>query len=192
MNAVQPVSRHDYLDRVANNRLGLWLFIVSDSFLFGGLMVSRWVLWGNTRPELNQILGLIVTSILLFSSFSMNRAETAIAHGDRRQFVIFLTLTLFLGIGFLAGVVGVEWQNAPYAASTNVYGAVFFMMTGMHAFHVLTGVIILLFVLRLGVRGHFSVERHWPVEAAAIYWHFVDVVWIFYFPALYLMGVLTR
>ena len=192
MNAVQPVSRHDYLDRVANNRLGLWLFIVSDSFLFGGLMVSRWVLWGNTRPELNQILGLIVTSILLLSSFSMNRAETAIAHGDRRQFVIFLTLTLVLGIGFLAGVVGVEWQNAPYAASTNVYGAVFFMMTGMHAFHVLTGVIILLFVLRLGVRGRFTVERHWPVEAAAIYWHFVDVVWIFYFPALYLMGVLTR
>jgi cytochrome c oxidase subunit 3 len=192
MSAVQSISRHDYLLRVANNRLGLWLFIVSDTFLFGGIMVSRWVLWGNTRPELNQILGLIVTSILLLSSFSMNRAEVAIAHGDRKQFIIFLSLTLLLGIGFLAGVVGVEWQNAPYAASTNVYGAVFFMMTGMHAFHVLSGVIILSFVLRLGLRGKFTEERHWPVEAAAIYWHFVDVVWIFYFPALYLMGVLTR
>ena len=132
MSTVQSISRHDYLLRVANNRLGLWLFIVSDTFLFGGIMVSRWVLWGNTRPELNQILGLIVTSILLLSSFSMNRAEVAIAHGDRKQFIIFLSLTLLLGIGFLAGVVGVEWQNAPYAASTNVYGAVFFMMTGMH------------------------------------------------------------
>ncbi len=192
MSAVQSLSRRDYLLRVANNRLGLWLFIVSDSFLFGGLMVSRWVLWGNTRPELNQILGLIITSVLLISSFSMNRAEVAIAHGDRKQFIAFLTLTVLLGITFLVGVVGIEWQNAPYAASTNVYGAVFFMMTGMHAFHVLSGVIFLLFILRLGLRGLVTVERHWPVEAAAIYWHFVDVVWIFYFPALYLMGVLTR
>ena len=153
-------------------------------------MVSRWVLWGNTRPELNQILGLIVTSVLLISSFSMNRAEVAVAHGDRKQFLGFISLTILFGIIFLVGVVGVEWQNAPYAASTNVYGAVFFMMTGMHAFHVLSGVIFMLFILRNGLRGLYTIDRHWPVEAAAIYWHFVDVVWIFYFPALYLMGVL--
>ena len=67
MSAVPNLTQHDYLNRVAYNRLGLWLFIVSDSFLFGGLMVSRWALWGNTRPELNQILGLIVTSILYFT-----------------------------------------------------------------------------------------------------------------------------
>lgn len=192
MSSVQSIPRHDYLLRVANNRVGLWLFIVSDSFLFGGLMVSRWVLWGNTRPDLNQYLGLTITSILLLSSFSMNRAEVAVAHGDRRQFLIFLSLTILLGVTFLAGVVGVEWQNAPYAASTNVYGAIFFMLTGMHAFHVLSGVIFLSFILRNGIRSRYTVERHWPVEAAAIYWHFVDVVWIFYFPALYLMGVLVH
>jgi cytochrome c oxidase subunit 3 len=192
MSTVQSLNQRDYLHRAATNRLGLWLFLVSDTFLFGGLMVSRWALWGNTRPDLNQILGLIVTAILLISSFSMNRAEVAITHGDRTQFVVFISLTLLLGIVFLAGVVGVEWQNAPFRASTNAYGAVFYMMTGMHAFHVLSGVIFLLFVLRNGAQGRYTVERHWPVEAAAIYWHFVDVVWIFYFPALYLMGALVR
>ncbi len=192
MSTARSISRHDYLLQVANNRLGLWLFIISDTFLFGGLMVSRWVLWGNTRPALNQILGLVITSVLLISSFCMNRAEIAAANGDRRQFILFLSLTILLGFTFLIGVLGVEWPNAPYAASTNVYGAVFFMMTGMHAFHVLSGLVVLLFILRLGLRGYFSEERHWPVEAAAIFWHFVDVVWIFYFPAIYLMGVLTR
>jgi cytochrome c oxidase subunit 3 len=62
------------------------------------------------------------------------------------------------------------------------------MMTGMHAFHVLTGVIFLFVILNNGRRGHYSHEKHWPVEAAAIYWHFVDVVWVFFYPALYLFG----
>jgi cytochrome c oxidase subunit 3 len=191
MSAVKSLHAQ-YKQRAATNRLGLWLFLLSDSFVFGGLMVSRWALWGDTRPELDQTLGLIVTAILLISSFSMNRAEVAIAHNDKKQFFLFLSITLLLGIVFLAGVVGVEWQEAPYAPSDNVYGAVFYMMTGMHAFHVLTGVIFLIFVLINGARGHYNAEKHWPVEAAAIYWHFVDVVWIFFYPALYLMGNLVH
>ena len=66
------------------------------------------------------------------------------------------------------------------------------MMTGMHAFHVLTGVIFLAIVLRNGLRGLYSPEKHWAVEAAAVYWHFVDVVWIFFYPALYLIGVANQ
>mgnify|MGYP001615256246 CR=1 FL=1 len=186
------VPHTSYAQRVATNRLGLWLFLLSDSFIFGGLMVSRWALWGNTRPELNQYLGLAVTSVLLISSFSMNRAEVAAVHGDRKQFLFFITLTLLLGVVFLAGVVGVEWQIAPFRPDTDAYGAVFYMMTGMHAFHVLTGVIFLAIILRNGFKGLYTAERHWPVEAAAIYWHFVDVVWIFFYPALYLMGYLAR
>jgi len=61
-------------------------------------------------------------------------------------------------------------------------------MTGMHAFHVLTGVLFLIIILRNGVRGIYTAEKHWAVEAAAVYWHFVDVVWIFFYPALYLIG----
>ncbi|HSR30944.1 MAG TPA: cytochrome c oxidase subunit 3 [Anaerolineae bacterium] len=169
------------------NRLGLWLFFVSEAFLFGGLLASRFYLWGNTRPELDQWLGLIVTTILLLSSFFMNRAESAIAHGDRTTFLNCLLLTAGLGTAFLIGVVGFEWQGhiKPW---DGVYGAVLFGMTGLHALHVLSGIILILIVWNLGRKGHFSAERHWGVEATAIYWHFVDVVWVLFYPALYLMG----
>ena len=173
------------------NRLGLWLFLLSDSFLFGGLAVARFNLLGLTRPHLNQVLGLIVTSVLLLSSFFMNRAETAISHGDRRGFFVGITATLLLGLLFVAGVVGVEWPSAIAEGVTpdsNAAGAIFFMMTGMHAFHVVTGLLLLGLVLRKGRMGIYTAEKHWGVEAAAVYWHFVDVVWIFFYPALYLVG----
>lgn len=182
---------HSYAYKTGSNRLGLWLFILSDSFVFGGLAVARFNLLGLSRPHLDQTLGLIVTAVLLISSFFMNRAETSMAHGDRRGFLIGTSLTLILGIGFLLGVVGVEWPQAIHEGitpSSGAAGAIFFMMTGMHAFHVLTGVIFLIVVLRNGARGLYSEEKHWAVEAAAVYWHFIDVVWIFFYPALYLMG----
>ncbi|GAB4423435.1 MAG: hypothetical protein Kow002_12970 [Anaerolineales bacterium] len=185
---------NSYAYKTGSNRLGLWLFILSDAFVFGGLLVSRFNLLGFTRPHLSQTLGLVVTAVLLISSFFMNRAETSIAHGDRKGFISGITITLILGIGFLLGVVGVEWPQAIHEGitpSSGAAGAIFFMMTGMHAFHVLTGVIFLGIVLRNGARGLYSEEKHWAVEAAAVYWHFVDVVWIFFYPALYLIGSLA-
>jgi len=191
LNAEDKGDENSYAYKTGSNRLGLWLFILSDSFVFGGLAVSRFNLLGLTRPHLDQTLGLIVTAVLLISSFFMNRAETSIAHGDRKGFLIGTTITLILGLGFLLGVVGVEWPQAIHEGvtpSSGAAGAIFFMMTGMHAFHVLTGVIFLAIILRNGARGLYSEEKHWAVEAAAVYWHFVDVVWIFFYPALYLMG----
>jgi cytochrome c oxidase subunit 3 len=191
LNAEDEGDENSYAYKTGSNRLGLWLFILSDSFVFGGLAVSRFNLLGLTRPHLDQTLGLIVTAVLLISSFFMNRAETSMAHGDRKGFLIGTTLTLVLGIGFLLGVVGVEWPQAIHEGvtpSSGATGAIFFMMTGMHAFHVLTGVIFLIVILKNGARGLYSAEKHWAVEAAAVYWHFVDVVWIFFYPALYLMG----
>ncbi len=190
----QDVDRNTYMYKLGTNRLGLWLFLLSDSFVFGGLAVARFNLLGLTRPPLNQVLGLTVTSVLLLSSFFMNRAETSMAHGDRQGFIAYTILTLLLGLGFVAGVAGVEWPTAiqeGMAPSLNAMGAIFFMMTGMHAFHVLSGLILLLIVLRNGARGLYSAEKHWGVEAAAVYWHFVDVVWIFFYPALYLIGRLA-
>jgi cytochrome c oxidase subunit 3 len=184
----QTDTLNDYLFKTATNRLGLWLFIISDAFVFGGLLVTRFYLLGGTRPELLQPLGLVVTAVLLASSFFMNRAETAMAHGDQKAFLNGTLVTIVLGILFLVGVVGVEWQIAPFTAGENAVASVFFAMTGFHAFHVLTGVIFLLIVYRNGRKGLYSPERHWPVEAAAVYWHFVDVVWVFFYPALYLMG----
>jgi len=193
LNAEDEGDEHSYAYKTGSNRLGLWLFILSDSFVFGGLAVARFNLLGLTRPHLDQNLGLIVTAVLLISSFFMNRAETSMAHGDRRGFLIGTSLTLVLGIGFLLGVVAVEWPQAIHEGvtpSSGADGAIFFMMTGMHAFHVLTGVIFLAIVLRNGARGLYSAEKHWAVEASAVYWHFVDVVWIFFYPALYLIGSL--
>ena len=115
-------------------------------------------------------------------------------HGDVKGFLAGTRLTILLGLGFLLGVVAVEWPNAiaeGVRPDSGAPGAAFFMMTGMHALHVLTGVIFLGIVLRNGGRNVYSAEKHWAVEAAAVYWHFVDVVWIFFYPALYLIGKLA-
>lgn len=169
------------------NRLGLWLFCFSEIFLFGALLGARFYLWGNTRPDLDQTLGLITTSVLLISSFFMARAETAIAHGDRKTFQRGLLITAALGILFLVGVVGLEW-GGHLRPTDGVFGAIFFGMTGIHALHVLSGVIFIMIVWNNGRRGHYSAEKHWGVEACAVYWHYVDVAWVFFYPALYLIG----
>jgi len=180
-----------YQAQTRANRIGLWLFFISEAFLFGGLLAARFYLWGNTRPELDQWLGLAITVILLASSFFMNRAETAIAHDDRQTFLTSLLVTAGLGLVFFVGVVGFEWQGhiKPW---DGVFGAVLFGMTGLHALHVLSGVVLILIIWNLGRKGHFSGERHWGVEACAIYWHYVDVIWVFYYPALYLMGTVSH
>lgn len=178
----------EYRYKTGTNRLGLWLFIISDTFVFAGLLVSRFYLFGGVRPELDQVLGVTITAMLLLSSFFMNRAEIAITYGDQKAFLRNTMVTIVLGMLFLVGVVGVEWQIVPFSPGENAMASVFFTMTGFHAFHVLTGVIFLVIVYRNGRKSLYSQERHWPVEAAAVYWHFVDVVWIFFYPALYLMG----
>jgi cytochrome c oxidase subunit 3 len=198
-------DEHSYEYKTGTNRLGLWLFLLSDSFVFGGLMAMRINLLGLTRPNLNQILGLFVTTVLLVSSFMMNRGETLMKNGDRQGFLRYTIWTFILGMFFLLGVVIIEWHTIPAIAemvlhlfgepagvvplkpSSGVAGAAFFMMTGMHAFHVLTGLIVLGIVWNNARKGLYD-EKHYPVEAAAVYWHFVDVVWIFFYPALYLIG----
>ena len=97
-------------------------------------------------------------------------------------------ITLVLGTLFLIGVVGVEWPLTHYGPDHSATYSLFYAMTGFHAFHVLTGVIFLAIIYRNARKGMYSAERHWPVEAAAVYWHFVDVVWVFFYPALYLIG----
>jgi cytochrome c oxidase subunit 3 len=197
MSAIAHTDTHadeHYTFALRNNRLGLWLFFISEAFLFGALLVTRFYLWGNTRPELDQVVGLIITSVLLLSSLVMNLSEKAMEHGDRRTFSIGMIVTAIMGLIFLFGVMIFEWGIFPslYQAHLtpwdSMYGGVVFAMTGMHAIHVISGVIFILIVWNLGRKGHFSPERHWGVEACAIYWHYVDVVWIFFYPAIYLIG----
>jgi cytochrome c oxidase subunit 3 len=185
---------HSYQHKLISNRFGLWLFILSDAFLFAGLLTARFNLAGLTRLDLDQELGLIVTAVLLISSFFMNRAETQMKLGNNKGFLVNTAITTLLGIGFVVGVVAIEWPTAAshgITASANAASAIFYMMTGMHAFHVVTGIIFLVVVLRNGVKGLYTPEKHWAVEAATVYWHFVDLVWIFFYPALYLIGKLV-
>jgi cytochrome c oxidase subunit 3 len=189
-------GHNSYAYKTGTFRLGLWLFLLSDTFVFGGLFITRFNLLGLTRPDLIQLLGLGVTTVLLVSSFFMNRAETLMSHGDVKGFMANTVWTFLLGLGFLIGVVFVEWHFAAEAGLVASFGdpahgpmgAVFYMMTGMHAFHVLTGLILLATVWNKARKGLYSAEKHWGVEAATVYWHFVDVVWIFFYPALYLIG----
>jgi cytochrome c oxidase subunit III len=105
-------------------------------------------------------------------------------------------ITFVLGLAFFLGVVFVEWRLAAHEGltasfgnpATGPLGGVFYMMTGMHAFHVLTGLIFLAVVWNNARKDLYTAEKHWAVEAAAVYWHFVDLVWIFFYPALYLIG----
>lgn len=182
-------SMSDYRYREGNNRLGLWLFIVSDAFVFAGLLVARFNLLGfEYHPEVNQYVGLAITVMLLLSSYFMFRAETLMSFGDTKGFVRNALLTMILGTLFLIGVIFVEWPMAPEGPNGGAVWSLFFTMTGFHAFHVFTGLLLLFIVWRKARMGKYSAERHWGVESAAVYWHFVDVVWFFFYPALYLIG----
>jgi cytochrome c oxidase subunit III len=171
------------------NRLGLWIFLASETFLFSAALAARYYLVHLDRPEhLNQPLGLLITGVLLLSSVSAYRAEAAIAHDNRRLFMRNLAATIGLGLVFVVGV-GLEWAEAlAHFPPGTPYGSVFVLLIGLHAFHVITGLGILAIVLNLGRLGHFNADDHWYVEAGVKYWHFVDVAWVFIFPTLYLVS----
>lgn len=177
--------------RLRMNRVGFWLFIISEVFLFSGILVARITLLGGTRPELDQVLGLVITAILLVSSFFVNRAEVAIAYNDRRNFMISLAIAIIMGIIFTGGV-AYEWSIAHQGPDESIAFGMFFFMTGMHALHVITGVLFLMIVFYNGMKGHYDAEKHFGVEASAVYWHFVDVVWVFFYVSLYLVGTVAE
>lgn len=186
----QAFEHHEHEDpatRLKVLRSGLWLFFLSESFLFGGLFAARFYLSGTERPDdLSQPLGLAITSVLLFSSITAYLGENAIARGNRGAFLFWIATTIVLGVVFVAGV-GLEWTTAEFGPSEK-FGTIFFTMTGLHASHVVSGIVFLVMVFALGARGHFSWQSHWGVEGVVKYWHFVDVVWLFFYPALYLVS----
>ncbi len=175
------------MHRPRANRLGLWLFFASETFLFGAFLSARFVSSGTTKPtDLNQPLALLLTAVLLGSSISAYLAETSIAHGDRRGFSRNLWITIFLGIVFLVGVVFEIREAIEYFPPSTIYGSSFVALIGLHGFHVLTGVIALGVILNLGRKGHFGVDNHWGAEGTIKYWHFVDLAWVLIYPTLYL------
>jgi cytochrome c oxidase subunit III len=132
-------------------------------------------------------LPLLNTLILLCSGTTVTWAHHSIIHGDREGFKKGLLLTIILGVLF-SFIQAYEYSIAPFAFKGTNFGASFFMATGFHGFHVLIGTIFLIVCYIRAMRGHFTPKQHFGFEAAAWYWHFVDVVWLFLFVAVYVWG----
>ncbi|MEN9498980.1 MAG: hypothetical protein RIS83_799 [Pseudomonadota bacterium] len=128
------------------------------------------------------------TMILLLSGCTVTWAHHALLHGDQKGLINGLTLTVLLGLAF-SGLQAWEYAEAPFKFSGGgVYPSTFFLATGFHGFHVIVGTTFLFVCLIRAIKGHFSPERHFGFEAAAWYWHFVDVVWLFLFVCIYWWG----
>lgn len=132
-------------------------------------------------------LPLYNTVILLLSGTCVTWAHHALLHNDRKGLINGLALTVALG-AFFSFVQVYEYVHAPFDFKNSIYGATFFMATGFHGFHVFVGTVFLLICLLRAMKGDFSPQRHFAFEAAAWYWHFVDVVWLFLFFAIYVWG----
>jgi cytochrome c oxidase subunit 3 len=180
---------HERYSRLSINRIGLWLFIASEAFLFMALLASRYYLLGISRPaELNQRLALVITTVLLISSLTAYRAETSMAHGDQAGLQRNILATIGMGLLFMLGV-GLEWSEGfAFFPPSTLFGTVFFTLTGLHATHVLSGIILLALVYLRSRQGGYSTQHYWGVEGVVKYWHFVDVAWVFIYPTLYLVG----
>ena len=171
------------------NRMGLLLFMASETMLFLAMAAARFYLVGTGHPEeLNVGLGLVLTAILLASSFSGYRGVAAIERGNRGGFVSWIGIAAVLGIVFIGGVV-IEWtQAASHFPPGTPYGTAFYALTGLHVFHLLQGLLGLSLLTWLGVRGHFGPGDHWGATAVVRFWTFVDIMWlVIVFPVLYVL-----
>jgi cytochrome c oxidase subunit 3 len=130
---------------------------------------------------------LLNTLILLCSGTTVTWAHHSLIHGDRQGLKMGLWLTILLGLLF-SSIQAFEYMHAPFAFKGSIYGATFFMATGFHGFHVIVGTIFLAVNLIRAYRGDFTPRQHFGFEAAAWYWHFVDVVWLFLFVTIYVWG----
>ena len=177
--------------------MGMWLFVTSEIMFFGALFASYFTVRSNAdgwppegTPDISLLLPATLTAILLSSSMTQHRAVEALKRGDRRGLIRGLTATVLLGSVFLAGE-GLEWMrliDEGLTVSTNVYGTLFFMMTGFHGLHLLGGLMILLLGLRRATIAPLEHQRTAAMEAATYYWHFVDFVWLALATSLYLLA----
>ena len=178
-------------------RLGIWAFLATELLLFGGLFTAYLVfrleypeLFHREHLRLSRVLGTLNTVLLLTSSLTMATGIAAIRHGRQRTLQIALALTLALAAGFL-GIKYVEWSedfSHGLFPSSNLFFGLYFVMTGLHGLHVILGMAVMVWLLLRARRGDFSAEYNTPVEVTGLYWHFVDLVWIYLFPLLYLIG----
>jgi len=187
--------------------LGMWLFLITEVMFFGGLFLAYMLYriwypqeWSEASLELNVALGGNNTIVLIGSSLTMALAVRAAQTGLRKATVVWLLLTMVLGLTFLVikyfeyaekfehhHVPGFDFHfPGPDAGPAQIYFSLYFLMTGLHATHMVIGFGLLSVITWMAARGRFSPDWYTPVELSGLYWHFVDIVWIFLFPLLYL------
>jgi cytochrome c oxidase subunit III len=188
------------------SRLGMWLFLLSEIFLFGGLFI----LYTGYRyrhsfefhlaaQELDRLLGTFNTVILLTSSLTMALSISKIQNGSRRSSLLYLGLTILLGVIFL-GNKSIEWAtkfehglfpNSPVllgrTSSEILFFGLYYAMTGLHGLHVVAGIVVLCAMGVFIFKGTIHESHFTPLENCGLYWHLVDIIWIFLFPLFYLI-----
>jgi cytochrome c oxidase subunit 3 len=189
--------------------LGMWVFLVTEVLFFGGLFLT-YMIYRSWYPEafavasheLDVTLGTINTAVLIGSSLTMALAVHAAQTGDRKLVMMFLVATMVLGLVFL-GIKSVEYYEkfhehhipgpgfqfeAEYFRNAQIFFSLYFIMTGLHAIHMIIGLGIMTWMLVWTYKGVITADYASPIEISGLYWHFVDIVWIFLFPLLYLIG----
>ena len=189
--------------------LGMWVFLVTEVLFFGGLFATYMIYRGwypdafaAASHELDVTLGTINTVVLITSSLTMALAVHAAQLGQRKALMLFLIVTMILGAAFL-GIKSVEYYHKfaehhvpgpdfqfeqEHIRHAQIFFSLYFVMTGLHAIHMIIGIGIMLVMLYWAWNGTITAEYSSPIEISGLYWHFVDIVWIFLFPLLYLIG----
>ncbi|MBV9504121.1 MAG: cytochrome c oxidase subunit 3 family protein [Acidobacteriia bacterium] len=188
----------------------MWVFLITEILFFGGAFLAYTIyrssypaVFGLASSSLNLPIGATNTCVLLLSSFTMVMAVRAGQLGQRKAIIIFLIITMFFGLAFL-GIKAYEWtekfeehhvpalsnfflEGTSLQGQAKIFFSLYFAMTGLHALHMVVGVGILLFIIWKTSQGTYSPEYYTPIDIAGLYWHFVDLVWIFLFPLFYLI-----
>lgn len=192
-----------------SNKFGFWLFLATEVLLFGGLFVAYAVfhafhpeMFKEAHHHLDRIMGGTNTVVLICSSLTMALAVRAAQTNRRTQQIVFLSVTLLFAATFMVikyfeyaakfehGLLPGQWYN-PHGEGPvqgNLFFGLYFMMTGLHGVHVLAGMIAIAWVLWGAIKGRFSSEWYTPVELTGLYWHLVDLIWIYLFPLFYLVA----
>lgn len=198
----------DYEQQAESVNLGVWVFLATEVLFFGGLFLS-YTIYRVIYPEafaeagrrLDVTIGSVNTALLLTSSFFMALAVQAAREGRRKGILLNLALTEILGLGFLV-LKAKEYSDdvaqslvpgmsvaiqGPHAPQARLFYFIYYVMTGLHAVHLTIGLVLIGVLIARARKNEFTPVYHSPVEGVGLYWHFVDAVWIFLYPLLYLM-----
>ena len=193
--AVHAPTSHHTATGLSNTKLAMWVYLGSDCLLFGSL-ISTYLLLRHrsvSGPQPEDVFDIPFTSVssfvLLMSSLTMALAVAAIGRGEVQRNRVWLATTAMLGAVFIGGQVYefTTFYREGLGYTTNIFGSAFYTLTGFHGVHVSVGIVMLLSLLVMSLRGNLGPERAESVETVGLYWHFVDIVWIVIFTVVYLI-----